>query len=74
MARSRSGGDDQKQVLTITLVLFVLLSIILSVVAYFGYAEQGELENQLAAAKAVGQDEAEKTATPPWSRRPPSRK
>ena len=53
MARSRAGADDQKQVLTITLVLFVLLSIILGVVAYFGYAEQGELQTQIKASKAV---------------------
>ena len=52
MARSRSGGDDQKQVLTITLVLFVLLSIILSIVAFFGYSEQGEKDKEIAGLKA----------------------
>lgn len=58
MARSRSGADDQKQILTITLVLFVLLSIILGVVAYFGYAEQGEIQKQLAAQTALAKTAA----------------
>src|SRR5262249_31046653 len=38
MAR-RNGDGDSKQGLTIALVLFVLLSIVLGLMAYFGYAE-----------------------------------
>jgi hypothetical protein len=40
-------GGDSKQALTISLVLFVLLSIILGVVAYLGYSEQGDLTRDL---------------------------
>lgn len=43
MARGRMQGGDSKQGLTISLVLFVLLSIVLGLMAYFGYAEQGDL-------------------------------
>lgn len=37
-------GGDSKQGLIITLVFFVLLSVLLGVVAYFGYAEQGRMD------------------------------
>jgi hypothetical protein len=40
-------GSEGKQALTIALVLFVLLSVILGIVAYFGYAEQAELSAEL---------------------------
>jgi hypothetical protein len=55
MAAKGGGGGDSKQGLIITLVIFVLLSIILSVVAYYGYADQSKLE---AAAKDAAQKEA----------------
>lgn len=45
-------SDDSKQGLTIALVLFVLLSIVLGLMAYFGYAEQSNLADQRDKAKA----------------------
>src|ERR1700733_1306428 len=39
-------GSESKQALTIALVMFVLLTVILGIVAYFGYAEQDNLEQK----------------------------
>ena len=50
-ANKGGGGGDSKQGLIITLVLFVLLSIILSVVAYYGYADQQRLTDAAKDAK-----------------------
>jgi len=50
MVRART--DDNKQILTICLVLFVLLSLVLGGVAYLGYAGQNELEKEKADLKA----------------------
>jgi hypothetical protein len=48
---ANKGGGDSKQGLIITLVIFVLLSIILSVVAYYGYADQQKLMDDKKAAE-----------------------
>ncbi|MBY0522945.1 MAG: hypothetical protein K2R98_06085 [Gemmataceae bacterium] len=42
MVRSRNRSDDQKQILTISLVLFVLLSLILGGTTYLGYADSAD--------------------------------
>jgi hypothetical protein len=49
---ANKGGGDSKQGLIITLVIFVLLSIILSVVAYYGYADQQKMLDDRNKAKA----------------------
>lgn len=48
----RARNDEQKQILTISLVLFVLLSLILAGVAYFGYAGQSDYEKEIKDLKA----------------------
>jgi hypothetical protein len=50
MVRART--DDQKQILTICLVLFVLLSIVLGATTWLGYSGQTELEESRKKAKA----------------------
>lgn len=40
-----AAKGDSKQGLVITMVFFILLSILLGVVAYYGYADQAQLEN-----------------------------
>jgi hypothetical protein len=59
MVRART--DDNKQILTISLVLFVILSLILGGVAYLGYAGQNELEKEKADLKTK-YDQARKDA------------
>src|SRR3954453_23048622 len=49
MAGAKRGAS--KQALTISLVLFVLLSIILGIVAFFGYSEQDDLRKAAYEAK-----------------------
>ncbi|MBL8799074.1 MAG: hypothetical protein JNM56_34630 [Planctomycetia bacterium] len=41
---ARRNDNESKQGLTVALVLFVLLSVVLGLMAYFGYAEQKTLE------------------------------
>lgn len=52
MARHSHGGHESKQALTVTLVLFILLSLILGVLTYLGYAEAGKQEEEAKKAKA----------------------
>jgi hypothetical protein len=58
MVRART--DDNKQVLTIALVLLVLLCLVLSGVAYLGYAGQSDLEKEKAALKLEFANERKK--------------
>src|SRR5439155_20322734 len=41
---TRSGGGDSKQGLIITLVIFILLTLILGVTTYLGFSVQTQLE------------------------------
>lgn len=52
MARGGAGGGESKQGLIITLIFFILATIILGVTTYLGFDGQGELKKEADAAKA----------------------
>jgi hypothetical protein len=52
MARSRSNAQDNTQVLTISLVLFVLLSLVLGGTTYLGYSDSADWQKKYSEAKS----------------------
>lgn len=63
MARSRSRGGESKQTLVVSLVVFVLMTLLLAVIAFLGYSGQDELmksEKQAKELMKIAQDNERK--------------